>query len=146
MAASAWIKFDKGLFYGLDGTVDFSDTAAGVFKCALLTSAWTPATTHDTWADVSAKERAGTYGYTTGGKALTNVALTNTSGTDKWDADDFSWTASGGSISAAYAVIYHVSTGKLLRYCNLDSGAEMTAASGTPFIIYNAAGGIFDVV
>ena len=144
MAASAWIKFNKGLYYGLIGTIDFDAAGAGVFKCALLLDTYTPDLTDDTWADLSANEHAGSFGYTTGGAALTSVTLTNSSGVDKWDADDISWTAAGGSITAKYAVIYHVASGKLIRYSELDS-VNKTATTGNTFVIQLASGGIFDV-
>jgi hypothetical protein len=145
MAASAWVKFNKSLFYGLDGTIDYSDASAGAFKCALLLSTWTPSAAADTWGDISANEHANANGYTTGGEALTSVSLANTSGTDKWDAADISWTASGGPITARYAAIYHVSSGKLVRYCELDSGVDKTATSGNDFVVQLATSGVFDV-
>ena len=45
--ASAWIKFNKGTYYGMIGTVDFDDAGAGVYKCALLLSTYTPDLTDD---------------------------------------------------------------------------------------------------
>lgn len=144
MAAGAWTKFNKGIYYGMIGTVDFDAAGAGVFKCALLLSTYTPDLTDDTWADLSAHEHANANGYTTGGAALTGVTFTNTSGTDKWDANDISWTAAGGPITARYAVIYHVASGKLIRYCALDT-VDKTATDGNDFVIQLAAGGIFSV-
>lgn len=144
MAASAWIKFDKSIYYGMTGTIDYSDATAGAFKCALLLDTWTPVTTADTWADISANEHANANGYTTGGEALTNIAFTNSSGTDTWNADDITWTALGGTIVALYAVIYHVSSGKLIRYCSLDS-SSVTALDGTDLAIVLATSGIFNV-
>jgi len=143
--ASAWIKFNKGTYYGMIGTVDFDDAGAGVYKCALLLSTYTPDLTDDTWADLSAHEHAAANGYSAGGAALTSVAYTNTSGTDKWDAADISWTASVGPITARYAVIYHVASGKLIRYCELESGADKTATDGNDFVIQLSASGIFTV-
>lgn len=144
MSAGAWIKFDKSLFYGLDSTIDYSDTSAGAFKCALVLSTWTAASTADTWADISAHEHGAANGYTAGGEALTSVVLSNSSGVDKWDSADISWTASGGNITALYAVIYHVSSGKLIRYCQLEE-TDKTSIDGNDFVIQLASGGIFDI-
>jgi len=145
MSASAWIKFNKANFYGMTGTIDYDDAGAGVFKCALLLSTYTPDLTDDTWADLSAHEHANANGYTTGGAALTAVTFINTAGVDKWDAADISWTAAVGSIVARYSVIYHVASGKLIRYCELESGADKTATVGNNFVVQLASGGIFDI-
>jgi hypothetical protein len=145
MSASAWIKFHKANFYGMTGTIDYDDAAADTFKCALLLSTYTPDLTDDTWADLSGHEHANANGYTAGGVGLTSVVFINTAGVDKWDAADISWAAVGGAITARYAVIYHVASGKLIRYCELEDGADKTAAVGNDFVIQLAAGGIFDI-
>jgi len=67
-------------------------------------------TIHGTWADVSADEIAGGNGYTAGGQTLANVAASiNTA--DKRveiDADNPSWTASGGAIATTgSAIVYN---------------------------------------
>lgn len=145
MAASAWTKFHKSIYYGMTGTIDYDAAGAGVFKCALLADTWTPDASDDTWADLSAHEIAASYGYSAGGAALTNVVFTNASGVDTWDADNVSWSASGGTISARYAVIYHVASGKLIRYCELEDGADKSAATGTDFVIQMSSSGIFSI-
>lgn len=82
------------------------------FKLALVSSAWTPNnSTNEVWADASANEIAAGNGYTAGGGALTGVALTQTSGTVKFTASAFVWTASGGSIPAwRRGVVYYSGT------------------------------------
>ena len=74
-----------------------------------LYSALTPNVANTTLAQVNAtgtEASAGT-GYTAGGQALANVAVTTVTTNDsKFDADDVTWTASGGTIVAAYGVVY----------------------------------------
>lgn len=86
-------------------------TAAN-FRIALVTSAWTPNdTTDELWAVASGSEIANGNGYTTGGGALTSVALSQTGGVVKFTSAAFVWTASGGSIPAwRYGVVYYLGT------------------------------------
>jgi hypothetical protein len=59
-----------------------------------------------------------------------------------WSADPV-WTASGGSITARFAVIYEVS-GTVLCYCLLDSTpADETATNGNTLTVTPNASGIF---
>jgi len=145
MAAGPWVKFNKGIYYGMIGTIDFDVATADTFKCALLLDTYTPDLTDDTWADLSAHDHAGGTGYTAAGQGLTSVVYTNTAGVDKWDADDPTWTASGGSITAKYAVIYHVASGKLIRYCDLETTGSKTSTTGNDFVIQLSSSGIFTV-
>jgi len=56
------------------------------------------------------------------------------------------WTASGGSITARYAVIYNSTTGGLIGYSLLDnSPADVTATTGNTFTVSPNASGIFDL-
>ncbi|MEA2112442.1 MAG: hypothetical protein U9P50_00505, partial [Patescibacteria group bacterium] len=82
------------------------DLEADTIKVMLLTSTHT--TNIDTQIyidDVSTNEVTGT-GYTAGGKALANKAVTQDNANDlgKFDADDVTWSSS--TITARYAVIY----------------------------------------
>lgn len=82
------------------------------FRLALLASTWTPVpATDEVWATMSANEIAGVNGYTTGGGALTGVALTQTAGVVKFTSNAFTWTAAGGSIAAwRYGMVYYLGT------------------------------------
>lgn len=146
-AASAWKIFDYAKEVMSDGTLDMDDAGAGVFKCALIGSGYTADQTDtDFSADIQGNEIAGSYGYTTGGAALTNVTWANTSGTTKWDADDVVWSASGGSITARFAVIYHVSSDIPICLCVLDNTpADVTATDGNDLTVEMNASGIFTV-
>jgi hypothetical protein len=53
------------------------------------------------------------------------------------------WTASGGSITGKWAVIYEVA-GNILLYCTLDSGgADVTATAGNTLTITPNASGLY---
>jgi hypothetical protein len=145
MAASAWIKFDKSTYYGMIGTINYADASAGAFKCALVLATWTPATTVEDWSSISTHEHSNVNGYTTGGAALTGVTYTTAAGTDKWDSADPTWTATGSGITARYAVLYHVASGKVLRYCELEVGSNKVAAAGNDLVVQMASGGIFSL-
>jgi hypothetical protein len=80
-------------------------------------------------------------GYTTGGQEIT-ISLSGTT-TVTVDGTDEVWTASGGSITARFAVIYEVS-GNVLCYCLLDdTPADVTATDGNTLTVAINASGIF---
>lgn len=148
MAADAWIMYNKALEYIGDGTIDL-DTHT--FKIALFTSAMTPnVATQSVLADITANQLSTANGYTSGGATLGTVTWTESSGTVTFDADDPSWTASGGSITARYAVIYDDTptspADPLLCYSLLDnSPADVTVTDGNTLTIQLNASGIFTV-
>lgn len=111
MAAGPFIFPDLAKLNFFDATNLLGANTAN-FKLALVSSAWTPNnSTNEVWADASANEIAAGNGYTAGGGALTGVALTQTSGTVKFTASAFVWTASGGSIPAwRRGVVYYSGT------------------------------------
>lgn len=111
MAAGAWVVPDKAKLNFFNAT-DLLGANAANFKMALVSSSWTPAnSTDEVWADASGNEIANGNGYTTGGIALTSVALTQTSGTVKFTCANALWTASGSGILAhRRAVIYYSGT------------------------------------
>jgi hypothetical protein len=84
-------------------------------------------------------------GYLTGGKTCT-ATWTETAGTLTFDVDDAVWTATGGSITARFAVLYSdTSTNKdLICYCILDSTpADVTATAGNTFTVAIHTNGVF---
>lgn len=135
MAAGTFTLYNSVAELIADGTINLdSDT----FKIALLDSGYTPSAAHDEYADVSGDEIANGAGYTTGGGTLTGVTWGQTGGVATFDSDNFVWTASGGSISARYAVIYDdTSSGdKLIGYYLLDTApADVTATDGNTFTV-----------
>jgi len=120
-----------------DGSFAASDT----YKVKLLTAATFDAT-HTTLAGTGGTEVANANGYTTGGVALTGVAVTTVTTNDaKFDANDASWTASGGSITASYAILYNDTDTNDPPLAFIDFGASESAGDGTDFkVVWNASG------
>jgi hypothetical protein len=85
-------------------------------------------------------------GYTQDTKTLTSVAVTTVTTNDaKFDADDVSWTASGGSIAAAFAMVYNDTDTDDPPVFRIDFDGTITATTGVPFVIEWNASGIFTV-
>ena len=138
MAAGSWTLTTEGRTKLLDGTFDIdSDT----WKCALFLSTSNIGAASTTYAGVT-NEHSNANGYTTGGVSVTLTLSGTTTVTVSVSANP-SWTASGGSIVARFAVIYEVG-GRVLAYCLLDSTpADVTATSGQNLTIGITASGIF---
>lgn len=95
-------------------------------------------------AEVGATQLSTANGYTQDTKELDNVAITVVTTNDaKFDADDVSWTATGGAIGPArYAVVYNTTAvGSPPLFC-IDFGENKTADDTTPFNINWHADGI----
>lgn len=137
MAAGQWTFTNSGRTSLLNGDFDIdSDT----FKIALFTSSSNIGASSTTYAGLT-NEVANANGYTTGG-ASTTMSLSGTT-TVTVDCSDVAWTASGGSITARFAVLYEVG-GKVLAYCLLDSTpADVTVTSGNTLTIQIHANGVF---
>lgn len=137
MAAGAWTFTNGGRTSLIDGTFDInSDT----YKMALFLSTSNIGSASTTYAGLT-NEHANANGYTTGGTAVT-LSLSGTT-TVTVDSSDAVWTASGGSITARFAVIYEVG-GNVLCYCLLDSTpADVTATTGNTLTVAINASGVF---
>lgn len=111
MAAGAFIVPDLSKL-NLFNATDILAANTANFRLALVSSAWTPNNaTDELWAVASGSEIANGNGYTTGGIALTGVALTQSSGTVKFTSSAAVWTASGSGIPAwRRAVLYYLGT------------------------------------
>jgi hypothetical protein len=131
-APSAWTFTNNTRTYLLNGTFDIdSDT----YKMALFQSTSNIGAATTTYAGVT-NEVGNANGYTTGGTSVT-LGLSGTT-TVTVSITDASWTASGGSITARFAVVYEVG-GNVLCYCTLDSApADVTVASGNTLTISGA--------
>lgn len=139
MAAGAWTFPDGVRTRLLNGTFDM-DTDS--FKMALFLSTSNIGAASTTYAGVT-NEHAAANGYSTGGIAVT-ITLSGTT-TVKVDSTDPVWTASGGSITARFAVIYEVS-GDVLCYCLLDSTpADVTATDGNTLTVAIHTNGVFSL-
>ena len=122
---------------------DGANAVGDTYKVALYTAATFDATA-TTLAGVTKTEVADGDGYTTGGLALTGVAVTtvSTSGA-KFDADDASWSASGGPIAAEFAILYNDTDADDPPVAFIDFGESRSASDGTDFKIFWNASGIF---
>ena len=137
MASALYNSAKKKL---IDGSIDLdTDT----IKVALVTSSYVPnIDTHDFFDDITNEVSAS--GYTAGGAALANKAITVDTTNDRayLDADDTTWTA-GATITARYAILYKStgtsSTSPLIGY--IDFVTDRSVQSGEIFYITWAAPG-----
>lgn len=138
-AAGAWTFPNSARTDMLNGTFDFdSDT----WKMALFLSTSNIGAASTTYAGVT-NEHANANGYTTGGVSVT-FSLSGTT-TVTMDSSDATWTASGGSIVARFAVLYEVG-GRVLCYCLLDSTpADVTVTDGNQLTVAIHANGVFQL-
>ena len=138
MVAGAWQFTDAGRKMLLDGTFDIDSDS---WKCALFLSTSNLGASTTTYAGVT-NEHANANGYTTGGIAVTLTLAGTTTVTVDISTDPV-WTASGGSITARFAVLYEVGW-DVLAYCLLDSApADVTATSGNTLTVAAHASGVF---
>jgi hypothetical protein len=138
MAAGSWTFTDVGRTKLLNGTFDI-DTDS--FKCALFLSTSNIGAASTTYAGLT-NEHSAANGYSTGGIAV-SLTLAGTTTVTVDVATDPVWTASGGSITARFGVIYEVA-GDVLCYCLLDSTpADVTATTGNTLTVQMNASGVF---
>lgn len=137
-AAGAWTFTNGGRTSLIDGTFDIDSDS---WKMALFLSTSDIGAASTTFAGVT-NEHANANGYTTGGIAVALVLSGTT--TVKCDiTTDPVWTASGGSITARFAVIYEVA-GNVLCYALLDSTpADVTATDGNTLTVAAHTSGVF---
>lgn len=138
MAAGNWTFPNSARTDLINGTFDIdTDT----WKMALFLSTSNIGSGSTTYAGLT-NEHSNANGYTTGGKSIT-LTLSGTTTVTVDISSDPVWTASGGSITARYAVIYEVS-GRVLCYCLLDSTpADVTATDGNTLTVAANASGVF---
>ena len=147
MAAGKWKRYDIFAKWLADGTFDLD---ANTIKCALYLST----SDADTLTNVNSlkgdltNEHANANGYTTGGVTVA-ATWVESSGTATFDVADAVWTASGGSITARFAVLYASGTlnghvDPLIAVCLLDTTpADVTATTGNTLTIQINASGVF---
>lgn len=125
----ASVIYQRGLFSGLTGAIDF-DTDA--FKVLLTTNSYSENVDHDYRSDVTNEVASGA-GYTTGGNTVTvTVTLDDTNNRVDIGLGGTSWTSSSFTSRKA---IYHRARGGLasadeLVLCN-DFGVDLTTVAGT---------------
>lgn len=144
MAASAWAKYNSFPLYMGQKKIDFS---ADTFKIALFTSSSNANDpTKLVYGDLT-NELSTANGYTAGGATLTSVSWTQSTVTVTFSCAAAAWTASGGSITARYAVIYDSTPTTPLKplicWTLLDTTpADAVATNGTTFTVNIHASGI----
>lgn len=122
----------------MDGSIDLDTDTINV---ALVTSSYTPdQDAHEDYADIT-NEVSGT-GYTSGGAALANkaVSIDDTDNEGVFDADDVTWSSS--TITARGAIIYKDSgvAGTSWFICYLDFTSDQSSSAGDFTISWNAEG------
>ena len=132
--------YDNAIQLQAGGFINF---ATGTFKVTLHTSSYTPnvlLTGNKQYADLT-NELSTANGYTNGGQTLTSLSLSASGLNVVWTSVAPSWTASGGNITARYAVVRAVGsinglTDPLLFYILLDNTpADVTATNGNPITL-----------
>lgn len=113
------------------------DVTTDTLKCILLdtTFAFDP-DTHALYSNCSANEIANGNGYTTAGETLTTVAVSidATANQVNIDADNITWTATGGAIpEVGAAVIYNDSHASKTVVMAIDFGAAYVTAEDKLF-------------
>jgi hypothetical protein len=149
MAAGKFKTYESVSKYVADGTFDLDDATNWMIALFLSTSnANTLGGTNDVYGDLT-NEHANANGYTTGGVALSSVTFTRSGNVTTFNAANLApaWTASGGSITGRFLVIYKNATVNtivkpLLAVSLVDTTpADATATAGNPFnITFNASG------
>lgn len=130
MTAGTWTFTNASRTKLLNGTFDIdSDT----WRVALVTSSSNIGSSTTAWSGVS-NEVAQANGYTTGGVAVT-LALSGTTSVTASFSSNPTWTASGGSITARWAVLYELG-GDVLCYVLLDNTpADVVTTNGNSLTI-----------
>lgn len=148
--------YDSFMKYVGDGGIDLGDDS---FKITLMTTTHAFDQTDTDWGglqsgttDVSANEIPTGNGYDQNTKVLASVTWLEAAGVATFDANDVTWTASGGSIPTSGdcgdAVIFSdTSTAPVadLLMCSIDFDGAQSAGVGTDFKITFNAAGIFTV-
>lgn len=150
MAAGKFKMYEETKLAIANGEIDFANDA---FEMALYLSTSDANTLTGTRTLASLTNQvASAFGYiqadgAAGGKVL-SVTTGNTAGTIKIDGDDPVWTASGGDITARYAVIIdgtHASNIAIGVFLLETPTADVTATDGNTFTITMNAAGMFTI-
>jgi hypothetical protein len=126
------------------------DWDTDTIKCALVKSGYTPnQDTHAFFSSIT-EELTTANGYTAGGNTLVCSAPSYDEATNEMRliATATFWTASGGSLTARYGIVYKstgvAGTSPLIAY--IDFGENNTAGAGSKFEIAFDATGVAKIV
>lgn len=130
----ASLVYDNAKELILNGGIDLvNDT----IKLMLLGSGYTPSASHSLKSEVSSYEISGS-GYTAGGTALSNKAISRSGATAKFDADDVEFAEL--SPSFRYAVIYDDTHANGALIALLDPGALQEPNGANAQIVFDSDG------
>ncbi len=120
-----------------------ADLNSDTIKCALFTNAHAPDQENDQYYDGAhgMTEVSAANGYSAGGVAVANPAISTSGLVTTFDADDPSWTVTGAGFTYRYAVFYDDTPGSnkpLISF--VDFGADVTAVAGTHTILLDSDG------
>jgi hypothetical protein len=128
-APGAWTLVNGARTDIIAGNLSLSNT----YKVALVASTGNVSTASAAYSALTG-ELSTANGYTSGGASVT-LTDTGTTSVAVFFSSNPSWTASGGSIVARWAVLYKVS-GDILAFCLLDATpADVTVSSGNTLTI-----------
>lgn len=123
--------------------IDGSNAVGDTYKINLYSTLSFDATaTTKAAAESGATQLSTANGYTQNAKTLSNLVVTiaGTNGV-KLDADDVTWTASGGAITASKALIYNDTDTDDPPLFYIDFDGSQSAGDGTDFkVVLNANG------
>lgn len=144
MAAGKWKLYAKAKLAIANGDIDLNGHSFKI-NLYLSTSNCDTLTAHDALADLT-NQVATAFGYTQDTKAVT-ITTADSSGTTTVDeTTNPVWTASGGPITARFAVIYDDTHADKMpvAVCLLDTTpADVTATDGNTFTVSMNALGVF---
>lgn len=144
MTAGPFVVYNSAKLELLNGTQDWVNDN---HRLVLLTSSYTPAASHSTWADLSAYEVTDT---DYDAQDMTGETISGSSGTVAYSADVVSY-GSSVTITARYAAIVcgtvagAASGDKLVGYFLLDDTPADVSRSAEGFRVNWASAGIFTV-
>jgi hypothetical protein len=144
MAAGNWVVYDEFKLALGNKLVDLDTDTIKVALFLSTSNAGSASLATAQYATLT-NQHANANGYTTGGVTVAST-YADAAGTETFDIADPSWTASGGSIAARFAVIYSdTATNKdLIAYCLLDSTpADVTVTTGNTLAIQINASGVW---
>lgn len=104
------------LYQSAQEKANFSDIASASLAMALVKSAYTPASSHSLWSQVSGNEAS--YSAT---HILSSVDWTVSGTATKLTCANENFTAAAGEITAQYAVVYSQPTGQLICIAELST-------------------------
>lgn len=129
-------KFNSFVDYLAKGKINLS---SDVIKVLLTNTAPNPAT-QALYADISATELGNGNGYTTGGVAISGLALSNANGVETLSCTQFVLTANTGPLGPFRYVVFYdaTATGQpLLGFFDYGQSISMQGAASETFTINN---------